>query len=83
MKSELDILSELQPVFDDVFGDESVRLSADTTSDDIASWDSVAHVSLIIAAETQFGIMFDPDEIMDMENVGVLVSTIQSKIADA
>jgi acyl carrier protein len=83
MKSELDILSELQPVFDDVFGDESVQLSGDTTSDDIASWDSVAHVSLIIAAETQFGIMFDPDEIMAMENVGVLVSTIQSKLADA
>ena len=83
MTSEVDILSELQPVFDDIFGDESVPLSKETTSDDIASWDSVAHVSLIIGAEKQFGIMFDPDEIMEMDDVGALVSTIRSKIANA
>jgi acyl carrier protein len=82
MKSESEILSELQTVFDGVFTDESVPLAMDITSDDIAGWDSVAHVGLIVGTEKQFGIMFEPDEIMAMDNVGSLVSAIQSKITD-
>ena len=59
MKSDAEILSELQPIFDDIFGDESVTLTPETTSDDVATWDSVAHVSLIVGVEKQFDIMFD------------------------
>ena len=82
MRSEPETLSDLQPIFDDIFGDESVALTAETTSDDIATWDSVAHVSIIVAVERQFGIMFDPDEIMDMENVGAMVEAIRTKAAN-
>lgn len=79
MTSETEILSDLQPIFDDIFGEESVPLTAETTSDDIATWDSVAHVSIIVGVEKQFDIMFDPDEIMEMENVGSLVEAIRTK----
>ncbi len=82
MKSDAEILSELQPIFDDIFGDESVTLTPETTSDDVATWDSVAHVSLIVGVEKQFDIMFDPDEIMEMENVGALIEAIQTKTAN-
>jgi acyl carrier protein len=75
-----DTLARLQPIFDELFGQESVNLTVDTLSDDIAGWDSAAHVSIIIAVEQEFGIMFDPDEIMDMENIGVMVNVIASKI---
>jgi acyl carrier protein len=82
MRSEPEILSDLQPIFDDIFGEESVPLTAGTTSDDIATWDSVAHVSIIVGVEKQFDIMFEPDEIMEMENVGSLVEAIQAKSAN-
>jgi len=82
MRSETEILSDLQPIFDDLFGEESVSLTPETTSDDIATWDSVAHVSIIVGVEKQFDIMFDPDEIMEMENVGSLVEAIQTKAAN-
>lgn len=77
------VLAKLQPIFDDIFGEDSVALTANTDSDDIVGWESVAHVSVIVAVERDFDIMFDPDEIMDMENVGALVASIQSKAADA
>lgn len=79
MKTEADVLSELQPVFDDIFGEDSVPLTTETTSDDIATWDSVAHVSVIVGVEKTFGIMFDPDEMMEMESVGALVSAVRTK----
>jgi acyl carrier protein len=83
MKSNEQILAELQPIFDDVFGEDSVQLTMETISDDIIAWDSVAHVALIVHIEKQFDIMFDPDEIMEMENIGALVSSIQSKTNNA
>lgn len=80
MSSEADVLARLQPVFNNVFGEDSVTLTMATTSDDIAAWDSVAHVSVIVGVEQEFGIMFDPEEMMEMENVGALVTSVQSKI---
>lgn len=82
MKSDSEIISDLQPIFDDVFGEEAVPLTMETTSDDIATWDSVAHVSIIVGVEKEFDIMFDPEEIMDMASVGALVETIGAKTAD-
>lgn len=79
MKSDSEIISDLQPLFDDVFGEESVPLTMETTSADIATWDSVAHVSIIVGVEREFDIMFDPDEIMDMESVATLVESIRAK----
>ena len=77
------VLEQLQPIFDDIFGEDSVPLTMETGSDDIVGWDSVAHVSVIIAVEQAFDIMFDPDEIMEMDNVGALVSTVEGKTANA
>lgn len=83
MKSEIEVLSELQPIFDDIFGEDSLPLTVETTSDDIATWDSVAHVSVIVGVEKTFGIMFDPEEMMDMESVGALVSAVRAKADNA
>lgn len=82
MKSEAEVLADLQPIFDDIFAEDSAQLSMDTTSDHIATWDSVAHVSVIVGVEKQFGIMFEPDEMMEMESVGALVQAIQTKTAN-
>jgi len=79
MKSNDEILAKLQPTFDEIFGEDSVPLTMETSSDDIVGWDSVAHVSVIIAVEKDFDVMFDPDEIMEMESVGALVTALQSK----
>ncbi len=81
MKSEAEVLADLQPIFDDIFAEDSTALTTETTSEDIATWDSVAHVSVIVGVEKQFGIMFEPDEMMEMESVGALVRAIQAKTA--
>ncbi|WP_205480846.1 acyl carrier protein [Sphingomonas arenae] len=83
MTSEAAVLARLQPLFDTIFGEDSVPLTMTTTSDDIATWDSVAHVSVIVGVEQEFGIMFDPEEMMEMESVGALVGSVQAKMADA
>lgn len=49
---------------------ESDRFAEALTPDDVEGWDSLGHLRLVTALQERFGIEFDVDEIMEMENVG-------------
>jgi acyl carrier protein len=72
-------LTTLTEVFQQVFEDDELAISRDTTAADIASWDSLMHVSLILAVEKQFRIRFSSSEVASLMNVGMLVDLINTK----
>jgi acyl carrier protein len=76
-----DTYQELTSVFRDVFDDETITLGPETTSNDIAGWDSQAHVTLIVATEMRFGIRFLTAELESLRNVADLVRLIEAKRA--
>ena len=49
-----DIHSRLTEVFRDVFEAPALEIAESTTADDVAGWDSLSHVNLIVAVETAF-----------------------------
>ena len=51
-----------------------------TTSKDIEDWDSLEHINLIAAIETQFGMKFTMGQVVTMKNVGEMVDIISSQI---
>jgi acyl carrier protein len=63
---------ELQGVFRDVFGNEDIVLTDETTAADIEEWDSLGHVSLMFSIEEHFGVQFEENELAEFENVGAL-----------
>jgi len=77
----MDLRERLTNVFRYVFHDDSITLNDDMTADDIEEWDSLSHVNLLLAIELEFGFEFLQREIQDLENVGALVSIIESKLA--
>jgi acyl carrier protein len=70
-----DVLDRLQAVFDDVFL-EPVKVTPDLTAKDVDEWDSLLHVSLIIAVERAFGVKFRVGEVEGTKNVGDLADLI-------
>lgn len=62
------------------FKKEELFITTDTTATDIEEWDSLNHMGLIRAIESKFKIEFDFFEIMDFENIGELVKSIQQKL---
>ena len=76
-----EIYRRLNPVFEDVFDEDDIVVTAETTANDISEWDSLRHIRLIIAIEKEFGIKFQTSEVNDFKNVGELVNMIQLKIA--
>lgn len=57
---------------------ESVTRS--TTADDIEGWDSMAHAEIVLGLEEEYGVEFDPAELVSMEDVGALADTLTAKV---
>ena len=72
-------LRELEPLFHDVFDDDSLVLARETSAKDIAAWDSLNHVRLMLAVAKAFGTRFAASEISRLENVGELADLIDRK----
>lgn len=72
----LDTWDSLVTIIRDLFADPTLTINADTKASDVAGWDSVAHVELMIAVEEHFGIRFSTGEAAGMKNVGDMASLI-------
>lgn len=73
------IYARLNKVFQDVFDDDSIKVTPKTTADDIDDWDSLEHITLINAVEREFKIKFKMGEISSMKNVGEMAQIIASR----
>lgn len=74
-----DIYGALDELFRDMFDDDGITLTPETTADDIEDWDSLAHINLLVAIEARFGIKFRTAEVESMHNVAHLVAAIEQK----
>lgn len=74
------IYEKLTAVFHDVFDDASIRIQDETTAADVADWDSLQHVNLIVAAEKAFGVKFSTKDVQSLANVGQFVDLIAKKL---
>ncbi|WP_324270940.1 acyl carrier protein [Fusobacterium polymorphum] len=78
----MDILKKLEVIFRDVFDDENIILTNETTANDIEDWDSLAQINLIVAIRREFKINFDLEEVSKYKNVGDMVSAIKKKLGE-
>ena len=74
-----EIISRLNEVFRDVFGDDSISVTPATTSADIDDWDSIEHINLVDAVENEFGMRFKMREVSGMKNVGEMIAIISER----
>ena len=66
----------LTTVFREVFDDDTLVLSDTTTARDIEGWDSLQHITLILAVEREFKIRVTAAEAGLLANVGELLALI-------
>ena len=76
----MDILKRLEVIFRDIFDDENIVLTNETTANDIEDWDSLAQINLIVAIRREFKINFDLEEVSKYKNVGEIVKAIENKL---
>ena len=76
-----DILGKLQPIFQDIFEDDELLITAESNADTVEDWDSLAHIVLIFTIEQEFEIKFALGELEAMKNVGDMVELMQIKLS--
>jgi len=75
------IKARLNEVFCDVFEDESIIISDETTANDIEEWDSLSHISLVIAVQAAFAVKMSVAEIAGFKNVGSMIDLLLLKVS--
>lgn len=74
------IMEEVTEIFHEVFDDEDIVLTEETTAGDIEDWDSLMHITLITELENHFQIKFKLKEVTGMGNVGETIDLIEEKL---
>lgn len=65
-----------------VFDDDTIRITRDTTARDVAAWDSISNVELMVALEAEFDVRFYTGQIAAVKNVGELADTIERQLRE-
>ena len=71
-----EILAKINEIARDVFDNDEVELTEQTTAADVEEWDSLSHLSLISDIEGEFGIRFTLSEISGPKNVGEFIDAL-------
>ncbi len=74
-----EIYQRLTIIFHDLFDDEDIILTPVLTADDVAEWDSLRHIQLILAVQKAFKIKFSAADTANLNNVGELAALISTK----
>ncbi|MDP4150843.1 MAG: acyl carrier protein [Bacteroidota bacterium] len=75
------IMQQVNAIFIDVLENPDIHIDANTKADDVAEWDSLHHIQLVVAIEKHFKVKFTTREILNWRNVGDLCSSVSAKLS--
>ena len=76
--NQTDVIAKLQTIFDDLFL-EPVSLTPTLSAKDVPEWDSLMHISLVLAVEKAFAVRFRVGEVETTRNVGEFADLIAKR----
>ena len=60
---------------------EKSEVTENSTVGDFPSWDSVGHLNILSQVEEAFDISFEPEELMEMEDVKDIEEAVKQKLS--
>ena len=79
MKRE-EIFKKVSIIFQEVLDDNDIVISEDQGAKDIDEWDSLTHIMLVVETEKEFQLKFLSSEIANWNNIGEMITAIESKL---
>ena len=67
------ILKQLTIIFREIFDDDDIVLTLESTADDIEEWDSLNQIKIILECEKFFQVKLKARDIRSLNNVGEMV----------
>ncbi len=79
--NQADVIARLQTIFDTVFL-EPVTVTPSLSAKDVPEWDSLLHISLMVAVEKEFGVRFRVGEVETTPNIGEFANLILKRLQE-
>ena len=73
------VIEKLTGIFRKTFGEPALELNDAMTADDVAAWDSLTHINLILAVERGFNLRLSMRESRGMKNVGDMIALLEKR----
>jgi acyl carrier protein len=70
------VKQRLNRVFCDVFDDGGIEIFDTMTAADLEEWDSLSHITLVLAVEKEFGLRLNAAEVGQLANVGEMIQLL-------
>lgn len=74
------MLKRVLEIAADVFQVNESSLSPSSSPDTIASWDSLHHLSFVVALEQEFGVEISPEEIEQLLSIELTAALMAEKL---
>jgi acyl carrier protein len=71
--------TRLQEIVQDVLGDDDLDLNEGTSAADVEGWDSLAHINIMVAVESAYGVTFTTDQLGQFRNLGELQDFLRQR----
>ena len=75
-----ELFEKIQEIFRDIFDDDQLNIKESTNSSNIDDWDSLNHINLVVAIESELNIKFNLDELSTLKDVGAMIDLILIKM---
>ncbi len=73
MSEQQVILDKVTDIIRDLFDEYDGPVTMETTANDVAQWDSLSHVRLMVMIEMELGVRFSTSEMQSFKKLGDLV----------
>jgi acyl carrier protein len=74
------VLKKVLAIAADVFQVDESSLSPGSSPDTIETWDSLHHLSFVVALEQEFGVQISPEEIEELLSIELTAALMQEKL---
>lgn len=74
-----DIRTKIEAIFREVFDDNQLQLSDSLSSENLPTWDSLAHIRLVSALEDELSLTFTLEDIEAMTSAAKILAVVDSK----
>ena len=71
----------IKAIMADILKVDIAVLDDDLEIGEIQEWDSMHHMMIITGIEKEYGIKFQREELVDLENVGDIIALVEDKVA--
>jgi len=74
------LFTKVRAIVADVLRVPESRITPGSSPENVETWDSPRHLSLVLAFEQEFGMELDPEEIDQMDRVERIVEVLEHKL---